>query len=290
MIKKNYIGAAICFVVFAGCFFAGEGGTALFYFNIVSFMIVISGTFGAAFLSHPFNELKNAFIVAKNIHTKDKITSSDEVVNLLLDLAVRSKYDGIISLEKHDKQITVSFLKDALALLVDGYKEDEIRDILYTEMFYFRLRRQQSERVIRTMIAVAPPFGVAGSIIGLTGMLVGMGDTGIILKTIPLALTSTLYSIILSYLILTPIAESIYARTQMELFLQSIITDGVVELKREQNIYKLEKKLCAFLTPSSREGRDQSIRQIQKKYIEMKNKPSETWPTPANLIFPAPLS
>ena len=270
MIRQNYVGALICFGVFVGCFFVGETGTVVFYFNAVSLLVVLSGTLGAVFLSHPFSRLSSAIKVATNVYTKDVISTSDEVINILLDLAVRSRYDGILSLEKYEKQITVSFLKDALTLVVDGYKEDEIRDVLHTEMFYFKLRRQQSERVFRTMAAVAPPFGVAGSIIGLIGMLVGMGDTGIILKTIPLALTSTLYSIILSYFILIPIAEGIYTKTQRELFLQNIISEGVVEISKEKNLYKLEKKLGAFLTPSSRQARGESLKEIQKRYMEMK--------------------
>ncbi len=270
MIKHNYLGALICLLIFVGCFFWGEGGTVVFYLNMVSLLVVVSGTLGAVFLSHPFSRLSSAFKVAKNVYSKDIISSSDEVVNILLDLAVRSKYDGILSLEKYEKQITVSFLKDALAMLVDGYSDEEIKDILHTEMYFFKLRRQQSERVFRTMAAVAPPFGVAGSIIGLIGMLVGMGDTGIILKTIPLALTSTLYAIILSYFILIPIAEAIYSKTQRELYLQSIISEGVMEIAREKNVYKLEKKLSIFLTPSLREDAGQSIRQIQRRYVAMK--------------------
>jgi chemotaxis protein MotA len=270
MIKHNFVGAFICLLVFAGCFFWGESGAVVFYLNIVSLLVVVSGTLGAVFLSHPFSKLYSAFKVAKNVYVKDVISTSDEVVNILLDLAVRSKYDGILSLEKYEKQLTVAFLKDALAMVVDGYSEDEIREILHTEMYFFKLRRQQSERVFRTMAAVAPPFGVAGSIIGLIGMLVGMGDTGIILKTIPLALCSTLYAIILSYFILIPVAEAIYSKTQRELYLQSIISEGVIEIAREKSVYKLERKLSTFLTPSLRGDAGQSIRQIQKRYEEMR--------------------
>ena len=270
---RNYIGAALCLIVFVGCFFLGESGTVVLYFNIISFMVVISGTIGAVCLSHHFDQLKSALIVAKNAYAKDAISSSDEVLLLLMDMAVKSKYDGIISLEKYEEQITVSFLRDALSLLVDGYSEEEIRDILHTEMYYFKLRRQQSERVFRIMANVAPPFGVAGSIIGLIGMLVGIGDTKVILASIPLALTATLYSIIFSYFILTPIAESIYSNTQRELFLQSIIVEGVVEIRREKNLIKLEKKLASFLTPSARRTGSEGIREIQKRFINMRKIP-----------------
>jgi chemotaxis protein MotA len=269
MIKHSLIGAIICTAVFVGCFFYGEGGRAL-YFNLASFLVVSSGTIGAAFLSFPYDRLKNAYRVALNSYKKDVVNSPDEIVNLLLDISVRSRYDGILSLEKVEKATTISFLKTALGLLVDGYKEDEIRSILHNEMYYFKIRRQHSERVFRTMALVAPAFGVAGSIIGLIGMLFGVGDTGVILKTIPVALTSTLYGTVFSYYILVPIAENIYSKTQKELYMQSIVTDGIIEIGKEQNLYKLEKRLSSFLTPSSREGKQESIQELRKRYIKMK--------------------
>ena len=67
-------------------------------------------------------------------------------------------------------------LKRALGMLVDGYSADEIRDILYTEMHYFRQRRAQHERFFRHVARLAPAFGVAGSVIGLIAMLSGIGD------------------------------------------------------------------------------------------------------------------
>ena len=91
----------------------------------------------------------------------------DEIVETLLKISVRSRYDGILALEKFENQTTVSFLKSALAMMVDGYREQEVREILTTELAFFRQRRQQHERVFRHMARLAPAFGVAGSVIGL---------------------------------------------------------------------------------------------------------------------------
>ena len=266
MLRQNLIFGGICTMIFIGCFFFGEGGTVV-YFNIVSFLVVSSGTIGAAFLSFPFERIKNAYRVALNSYKKDAISSPDHIVNILLDISVRSRSNGILSLEKLEKTTQIIFLKNGLGLLVDGYREDEIRSILHNEIYYFKLRRQHSERVFRTMALLAPGFGVAGSIIGLIGMLYGVGDTGVILKTIPVALTSTLYGIVFSYYILVPIAENIYSKTQQELYLQSIITDGIIEIGQEQNLYKLEKRLSSFLTPSARAGKEESLQELRKRYM-----------------------
>ncbi len=274
MLRQNLIFGGICTMIFIGCFFFGEGGTVV-YFNIVSFLVVSSGTIGAAFLSFPFERIKNAYRVALNSYKKDAISSPDHIVNILLDISVRSRSNGILSLEKLEKTTQIIFLKNGLGLLVDGYREDEIRSILHNEIYYFKLRRQHSERVFRTMALLAPGFGVAGSIIGLIGMLYGVGDTGVILKTIPVALTSTLYGIVFSYYILVPIAENIYSKTQQELYLQSIITDGIIEIGQEQNLYKLEKRLSSFLTPSARAGKEESLQELRKRYMLMKTEQKE---------------
>jgi chemotaxis protein MotA len=274
MLRQNLIFGGVCTVIFIGCFFFGEGGTVV-YFNIVSFLVVSSGTIGAAFLSFPYERIKNAYKVALNSYKKDVINSPDHIVNILLDISVRSRSNGILSLEKLEKTTQITFLKNGLGLLVDGYREDEIRSILHNEIYYFKIRRQHSERVFRTMALLAPGFGVAGSIIGLIGMLYGVGDTGVILKTIPVALTSTLYGIVFSYYILVPIAENIYSKTQQELYLQSIITDGIIEIGQEQNLYKLEKRLSSFLTPSARAGKEESLQELRKRYITMKTEQKE---------------
>jgi chemotaxis protein MotA len=274
MIRQNLIYGGIFTLIFMSCFFFGEGGMVV-YFNIVSFLVVSSGTIGAAFLSFPYERLKNAYKVALNSYKKDTINSPDHIVNILLDISVRSRSDGMLSLEKVEKTTQIAFLKNALSLLVDGYREYEIRSVLHNEMFYFKTRRQHSERVFRTMALLAPGFGVAGSIIGLIGLLYGVGDTGVILKTIPIALTSTLYGIVFSYYILVPIAENIHSKTQKELFMQSIMTDGIIEIGKEQNLFKLEKRLSSFLTPSAREGKQESLLELRKKYILMKTEQKE---------------
>ena len=274
MLRQNLIFGGICTMIFIGCFFFGEGGTVV-YFNIVSFLVVSSGTIGAAFLSFPYERIKNAYRVALNSYKKEAINSPEHIVNILLDISVRSRSNGILSLEKLEETTQITFLKNGLGLLVDGYREDEIRSILHNEIYYFKIRRQHSERVFRTMALLAPGFGVAGSIIGLIGMLYGVGDTGVILKTIPVALTSTLYGIVFSYYILVPVAENIYSKTQQELHLQSIITDGIIEIGQEQNLYKLEKRLSSFLTPSARAGKEESLQELRKRYILMKTEQKE---------------
>ncbi|MBU1249394.1 MAG: MotA/TolQ/ExbB proton channel family protein [Proteobacteria bacterium] len=267
MNKRNIFGIIVCAAAFLGSF-AIVGGPAA-YWNLTAFLVVLGGLGCAALLSYPFEKIAIAFKVAQGTYTQ-KQTTPEQLVSVLLDLAVKCKVDGILSMEKIQEKTTISFLKNGLMFLVDNYTEQEIRDFLSTEMSFFNLRRQQSERVFQTLARVAPAFGVAGSVIGLIGLLMGIQDTAVILQSIPVAFISTLYGVVLGNMIFSPMAEAIHFNTRSELLNQKLIMEGIVAIANEQNTYKIEKKLCSFLAPSQREGKAERLRSVTKRYLQKK--------------------
>lgn len=267
MNKKNLIGVIVASSIFAGSFWF-SGGIAL-YWNAAALAIVLSGLAVAVLLSYPVEQLREAFRVVQDSYST-RLATHEEIVETLLDLSVRSKMDGMLSLEKAGEKTTSAFLRNALMLLVDNFEEHEIKDCLKTEMSFFNMRRGESERVFQSMARFAPAFGVAGSVIGLIGLLMGIDNPAMILKHIPVAFISTLYGVIFSNMIFAPMAETVRCRTRNELINQKMILDGVVAIKNEQNPYKLERKLGAFLDADDREEKTEALRNITRKYIKMR--------------------
>lgn len=270
MNSKNHsiIGIVICTLLLIGSMLIGDGRTLMF--NIEGLVVVIAGTLGATFISYPYNALRVAVRVAVNSY-KSRVPTAKEIVDSLMHLSILSKIDGLLALEEGEERASVLFLRRALSMLVDGFSVDELRDALYTEIHFFQQRRALQERVFRHMAILAPAFGVAGGVIGLVGMLAGIGDTGIILRTIPVALTSTLYGIIIAYFICIPIAENIHARTQEELLIHKLIAEGVTLIGQEYNTMRLQTRLQSFITPHERDIQNMSIKEIRDKYEELKN-------------------
>jgi chemotaxis protein MotA len=256
----NWMGVVLFTGLYAATFVFTENPGLLL--NGIGITVVVSGTLGAMCLSYPFADIHAATLVALNTYSR-KMLTPERVIAVLRDLAVRTRSDGLLALENYSEQTTIGFLRRALNLLVDGFKDDDLCEILHTEMFYFKQRRSQHERVFRHAAKLAPAFGVAGSVIGLIAMLAGIGDPDVILKSIPIALTSTLYGIVISNFLLTPIAESIHARTERELLLQQLVTDGVITIRREPNPTRLATRLESFLTPASRHHENRSIDEIR---------------------------
>jgi len=247
--QKNIIGLFICTVLFfLGFFIHGNAGL---YLNITGFLIVAGGTFGATLLSYNTKRIVILFKVLKTAYGRPT-RDPNGIVKILVDLSVKQRIKGLLALQDDEDETTIVFLRQAIGLLVDGCSKDQIKDLLSAEMYFFRMRRAETRRVLQTMADVAPSFGLVGSVVGLIGMLSGPGDPSVIMKTVPVALTSTLYGIVLANFVFLPFASTIRERTIKELFLQKIITEGVLAISEDLHPRLLERKLKSFLTPSAR--------------------------------------
>ncbi|MEJ2688447.1 MAG: MotA/TolQ/ExbB proton channel family protein [Deltaproteobacteria bacterium] len=261
---KNMLGLLLCTVLFF-LGFAIQGHLAL-YGNLSGLLIVLGGTFGATMMSYRLDRLLIVYkVLLSSYRTRPK--APREIIEILIDLSVKSRFRGLLSLQEDEEETSVLFLRHALGFLVDGYSVEAIREVLSTEMYFFKMRREDSERVLRTMANLFPAFGLVGSVVGLIGILeAGGGDTAVILASVAVALTSTLYGVVFANFFMVPFAANLRERTDQELLLQKIILEGVIAIASEVNPRLLERKLKSFLTPSSRTGTLVSYDRIRERF------------------------
>jgi len=264
MKRQNIIGLTCCILLFAAGF-AIKGNVSL-YFNLAGFMIVTGGSVAAALLCFRLERLRITFKVVKASYA-NSIKSEAEIVDILINLAIKSKIKGVLSLQDEEQETSILFLRRGLGCLVDNYEPAQIRDILNTEMYFFKLRREDHERVLRTIGDFFPAFGIIGSVVGLIAMLGGIGDTSIILATVPVALTSTLYGLIFSNFFFVPFAANLRERTNQELLLQKIIMEGIIAIDSELNPTVLKTRRLSFLTPSERKADLVPLAKIRERFL-----------------------
>ena len=280
MAYRNLTVFGICVIIFLAGFLL-NGNTGLF-FNLSGIAIVLGGTFGAALVSFRVERLVTVYKVLSGSYRRP-LKKESEIIEVMVDLAVKRKLKGLLSLEEDEEEATMLLLRRALGYLVDGYPADQIRDLLGTEINFFKLRRDDTERVLRTLAEICPSFGVVGSVVGLIAMLGGIDDTSVILKSVPVALTSTLYGVVFANFLFLPFAANIRERTNHELLLGKIIIEGVVAISSELHPRTLEYKLKSFLTPSSRQGRLVSLERIRKRFSLGDEKPDKKLENYGNL-------
>ena len=83
-----------------------------------------------------------------------------QYINFVVNLCKKAKQEGTLSLEKDISKITNLFLKDAVEMLVDGYKIEEIQEIL-TERISNKIDNEKAEiDLLNNMSKFAPAFGL----------------------------------------------------------------------------------------------------------------------------------
>ncbi len=261
--NRNMIGLFICIVLFCSGFVI-HGHVGLF-FNLSGMAIVLGGTFGAVLVSFRLERMIIVYKVLVGSYSR-RVKKVEEIVEILVDLSVKCRLKGLLSLQDDEEETTILFLRKALGLLVDDLSLEQIRDMLNTEMYFFRMRREETERVLRTMAVISPSFGVVGSVVGLIAMLAGVGDVSVILTTVPIALTSTLYGVVFANFFFLPFAANIRERTDQELLLKKVIMEGVIAIGSDLHPRVLEMKLKSFLTPSYRKGKIVSLERIRRMF------------------------
>jgi len=263
MDRKSLLGLFLCALIFSAGF--AISGNVVRYFNLAAILVVGGGTLGVAIASFRMQRLQYVARILRNAY-RGRMKEPAEIVEILVDLSVKSRIRGLHTLAEDERETSVMFLRRALGFVVDNYSREQTAEILNTEMFFFKQRRDESERVLRVLADVCPAIGLAGSVVGLIGMLSGVNDTSVVLSTIPIALTSTLYGVLLANFVLLPMAARIRENTDHELLLQKIIIEGVRAIQSEQSPRVLEVKLKSFLTPSARAGQLVSLARIKERF------------------------
>ena len=129
-------------------------------------------------------------------------------------------------------------------------------DILETELQFVQERHEQGQTIIANMGNAAPAFGMIGTVVGLILMLGSSGAEGAdiagVMGGMSVALITTLYGVLLSQLVFTPIASKRFQLKESQVLLLEMIREGLLYLKRRELPETAAKDLIIYLSPKLR--------------------------------------
>lgn len=228
------------------------GGSVALFVNIPSMMIVVGGTLGATMINYPLPDILKVFKVVKNAFFHEKYTAKDLITSFVA-LAGTARREGILALESGINEINDDFMKKGLQLSVDGLEPSSIREILNTEIDSIRDRHGLGSEIFTTLGTFAPALGMIGTLIGLVQMLQTMNDPSTIGPAMAVALLTTFYGALIANILCLPIAGKLKNRSNDEVMIKDLMTEGIVSIAKGDNPRILEQKLNAYLPPQLRE-------------------------------------
>ena len=128
-----------------------------------------------------------------------------------------------------------------------------MRNILETEIAFVSDRHKTGQAVFETIGAMAPAFGMLGTLIGLIQMLLKLNSPDEIGAGMAVALVTTFYGSALANMFALPIATKLKNRSAREVFVKEAIVEGVLSIQAGDNPRVVQEKLKSFLAPKERE-------------------------------------
>ncbi|WP_319466256.1 MotA/TolQ/ExbB proton channel family protein [uncultured Pseudodesulfovibrio sp.] len=226
------------------------GGAVDVFINIPGMMIVIGGTLASIMVAFPFEEVIQAFNAAFKMFVQRK-TKVRDVVNIMVKVAEISRREGLVALENVQTENMV--LKKSCQLIADNADPDLIRTTLTIEINSMRRRHQVGQDVFKRLAALAPSFGMMGTLIGLVQMLSQLDNPKSIGPAMAVALLTTFYGSAMATLLFIPIGAKLRARTLQEQLHLEVIFEGAKSILENNNPRLVYEKLSSFLAPGERE-------------------------------------
>lgn len=229
------------------------GGDIVLFFDVPSLMIVLGGTFGATLINYPLPEVLRVLRVVKNAFFHRAYTVHG-LITSFVSLAGVARREGILALENNIPEMRDDFMKKGLQLSVDGLEPNSIREILGTEIISIQERHKLGSEIFTTLGTFAPALGMIGTLIGLVQMLRTMDDPSSIGPSMAVALLTTFYGAILANLFCLPVAGKLKTRSNQEVMLKELMTEGIIAIAKGDNPRIIEQKLNAYLPLELRES------------------------------------
>ena len=236
-----------------GSSIAMGGGGLMPFVDPPSLMITVCGSISAILITFPMQNCLAMFKVVMNCFMT-KIPGTGEVIEQFKEFATVARRDGLVALESSMENIKDPFMKRGLESVVGGAEREVLEAQMEMEINYIDERHKSGKKMVDTMAAAAPAFGMIGTLIGLVQMLRTLDDPSKIGGGMATALLTTLYGAVIANMFCIPLAGKLEARNSEEVMVRELIMVGMIALIEGQTPRVMEERLSAFLANSVREA------------------------------------
>jgi chemotaxis protein MotA len=176
------------------------------------------------------------------------------IVAKLLAFSDKARREGLLALEEELEDLDDEFMKKGMRLVVDGTDANIIRNLLEIEVTQMQDRHATTTGGLNMWAALAPGFGMLGTVIGLIAMMKNLEDKASVGPNMAVALITTLYGSMIANWLLTPVINKLRNSDAKEAQVKEMIIEGVLSIQAGDNPRILGMKLLAYLSPADRKA------------------------------------
>lgn len=229
--------------------FLSSGVEMKVFINLIGLAIVVGGTVSSILLSYSMTDILRVLsIISRIFLRKDK--SLKALGTSLMKFADECSSNGVPA--KTDAKIH-PFLNDCLVLINDGYPDDEMRAMLEQRIMSTYDLEKHEMNLVRSMSKYPPAFGMIGTVVGLIALMANMGGSEVNMSEIgaymAIALTTTLYGLMIANFIFKPISDNLEIGGKENLKIRQLVMETAILIKNQASLVVIQDTINSLVPP-----------------------------------------
>lgn len=210
-------------------------------------IIVFAGTAAATLISYsPKTVILAGRAAVTTFRAEDE--DLDALSAQLVALSIAAHRRGLLALEPELDRIGDPFLRNGLALAIDGVSSEMLRDALNLERAAHEQRDEVPARVFEAAAGYAPTLGVLGAVLGLIQVMEHLSAPSALGGGVAVAFVATVYGVGSANLVLLPIAARLRERASQVSRRRELMTEALVDVQRRLNPRYVAQRTRGFTT------------------------------------------
>ena len=229
------------------------------FFDLKSLFIVFGGTISATFIAFPYTKTLRSFRSIPKVFAADVAEEATQEIYDQSKLIAEKRFSGKRITNDDLSSLENPFMRRWIEGLIvrEQVEEEAVAQILRAEVSMYEQRADEEIEIFDFMGTAAPAFGMVGTIVGLVLMLAETGSIRSVMQSMSIAMLTTLYGVILSNMVLLPIASKRKQLKESNLVLLEMIRESVNRIARREAPYTILQELHNFLPHKRDEFDDQ---------------------------------
>jgi chemotaxis protein MotA len=226
--------------------------------QVTSALIVLGGTCGAVVVSTPKDCLVRALKRSPSVLWSD-VRKPSAVLEDVLRFSTAARRDGLNSVSLDVVETTDPFFKKGMALAIDGFSAEEIRNLLEMEVLVCEQQAEEDARVFEAAGGYAPTIGIIGAVLGLMQVMKHLDNVQDVGRGIAIAFVATVYGVGIANLIFLPIGSKVRTQARLTSKIREMVIEGVIAVQEGKNPRLIRQMLEPFTVPQVRKPSVSSI-------------------------------
>ena len=228
------------------------------FLDLKSLIIVFGGTISATFIAFPFTKTIRSFKSIPKVFAAEAAEEATTEIYEKSKIIAEKRYSGKRITNDDISGLANPFMRRWIEALIvrEQVEQESLEQIVQAEVSMYEQRADEEIEIFDFMGTAAPAFGMVGTIVGLVLMLAETGSIRSVMQAMSIAMLTTLYGVILSNMVLLPIASKRKQLKESNLVLLEMVRESVNRIARREAPYTILQELHNFL-PHKRDEFDE---------------------------------